>query len=876
MLLELTSPPTADLPSALHALAAELFPICRSLTGPGVRETLAVLGQYLPLGIHAVPSGTRVFDWTVPPEWHLHDAYVADSAGRRVIDVRRSNLHVLNFSAAVRARLSLAELRPHLHTLPHRPAAIPYRTSYYQRTWGFCLSQQQLDALPEGDYDVVIDAEHRAGSLHYGELVLPGESSDEVLVSAHVCHPSLANDNLSGIVVATFLARHLQTLPRRLTYRFLFAPATIGPLCFLARDPAAVERIRHGLVLTLLGLPGRFTYKRSRRGDAAIDRAVEHVLRHEPAGAELRDFSPTGYDERQFCSPGFDLPVGCLMRTPHGEFPEYHTSDDNLELVRPEALAGSLAVCRRVVEVLEHNLAYRNLAPYGEPQLGRRGLYGEAAGESDDARSQSALLWTLNLADGQHDLLAIAERSGLPFSLVRKAAELLQRHELLSPLAAQRQPQGANGLAASAAGRADRPAATCSPAPSPRLPRNACRGCGAPVTRSFVDLGMSPLCESFLTAQQLDEAEAFYPLHAYVCQRCWLVQLRQYVSADHIFSEYAYFSSYSDSWLRHARDYCATIAARLRLSSRSQVVEVASNDGYLLQNFVAAGIPVLGIEPAANVARAAVAKGVPTRVAFFGRATAEQLVAEGIRADLLVGNNVLAHVPDLNDFVAGLKTLLAPDGTLTLEFPHLMRLVEGNQFDTIYHEHFCYLSLLAAERVFAAWELALVDVEELPTHGGSLRVYVAHAGQRSPHPSVAALRDRERAAGYESPAVYEQFAQRVRQTKRQLLEFLIQARRDGRQVAAYGAPGKGNTLLNYCGIRQDFVDYCVDRNPYKHGKFTPGTHIPIHPPERLAETRPDYILILPWNLRDEIVAQLDYTRAWGAKLVLPIPELMIL
>jgi SAM-dependent methyltransferase len=407
--------------------------------------------------------------------------------------------------------------------------------------------------------------------------------------------------------------------------------------------------------------------------------------------------------------------------------------------------------------------------------------------------------------------------------------------------------------------------------------RHACRSCGQTVSRSFVDLGMSPLCENFLSADQLDQPEAFYPLHAYVCEQCWLVQLRQYVAPAEIFGEYAYFSSYSDSWLRHAQEYCRAMIWRFGIGQDSQVVEVASNDGYLLKNFVERGIPALGIEPAANVARAAQAKGVPTRVEFFGEAAAERLVAEGTQADLLVANNVLAHVPDLNDFVAGLARLLSPRGVLTLEFPHLARLIEGNQFDTIYHEHFCYFSLLAAERVLARHALAVFDVDELDTHGGSLRLYVRHADQPQPlvEPAVAALRARERAAGFEQAAAYEGFAERVRRTKRKLLAFLIEAREAGKHIAGYGAPGKGNTLLNYCGIRQDLVDYTVDRNPYKHGKFTPGTHLPIYPPERLAETRPDYILILPWNLREEILAQLAYARRWGARFVLPIPELHV-
>ncbi len=385
---------------------------------------------------------------------------------------------------------------------------------------------------------------------------------------------------------------------------------------------------------------------------------------------------------------------------------------------------------------------------------------------------------------------------------------------------------------------------------------------------------MSPLCESYLDADQLDEMEPFYPLRVYVCDQCLLVQLQEYVSPETIFREYAYFSSYSDSWVDHARVYTDRIIERLQLNRDSCVVEVASNDGYLLQWFVARDIPVLGIEPAANVAQVAIRKGVPTLVKFFGRATARDLAAAGRHADLLIGNNVLAQVPDLNDFVAGLQVLLAPRGVVTVEFPHLMRLVAGNQFDTIYHEHFSYFSFLAAERVFAAHRLVVFDVEELETHGGSLRLYARHAEDSSKPvaPRVRELAAAEEAAGLRRPDYYAAFEERVKDTKRRLLEFLIQARRQGRTIVGYGAPGKGNTLLNYCGIRTDFLPYTVDKSPYKQGKFLPGTHIPVHAPEKIRETRPDYVLILPWNLKDEIIRQLAYIREWGGQFVVPIPE----
>jgi hypothetical protein len=389
---------------------------------------------------------------------------------------------------------------------------------------------------------------------------------------------------------------------------------------------------------------------------------------------------------------------------------------------------------------------------------------------------------------------------------------------------------------------------------------------------------MSPLCESYVSAERLDTMEPFYPLHVYVCGRCFLVQLREYVSREAIFTEYAYFSSYSDSWLEHSRRYVDAMVSRWALGPDSQVVEVASNDGYLLQYFVARGIPTLGIEPAANVALEAERKGVATLVKFFGRDTARELAAQGRLADLLLGNNVLAQVPDVNDFVAGLKLLLAPRGVITMEFPHLMRLVAENQFDTIYHEHFSYFSLLVTQRIFAAHGLTLFDVEELGTHGGSLRVYARHAedAAKPVTPRVTALARRETEAGLSGRAYYTSFAERVQETKRALLEFLITAKRAGKTIVGYGAPGKGNTLLNYCGIRTDFLDYTVDRSPYKQGKFLPGTRIPIHPPERLRETQPDYVLILPWNLKDEILEQLAYVREWGGRFVVPIPTVQVL
>jgi len=399
-----------------------------------------------------------------------------------------------------------------------------------------------------------------------------------------------------------------------------------------------------------------------------------------------------------------------------------------------------------------------------------------------------------------------------------------------------------------------------------------CRLCRAPLSVSFADLGMTPLSNAFLKAEQLDRMERFYPLHAWVCGKCFLVQLEQFEAPEHIFSDdYAYFSSYSELWLEHARRYVEMAAARF---APRFVMELASNDGYLLQYFAQRKVAVLGVEPAANVAAAAERKGVPTLVKFFGTATARELAAAGKRPNLLVGNNVLAHVPDLHDFVEGMRIVLAPQGVITMEFPHLLRLMQENQFDTIYHEHFSYYSLFVVERVFAQHRLTVFDVEEIPTHGGSLRIYARHAADANS--SVADLRRRETEAGLEKLETYSTFARRVKATKRKLLRFLVDANDAGKRVAAYGAPAKANTLLNYCGIRRDLLEYTVDRSPQKQGCFLPGTHIPVYAPEKLRETRPDYVLLLPWNLKDELVPQLDYVAGWGGKLVLPIPQVRVL
>lgn len=408
-----------------HALIAELYPVCRSITGEGLRRTLNILARSIPLQIREVPSGTRVFDWTVPKEWNIRDAYVKDSRGNRVIDFRDSNLHVVNYSVPVRRTMPLAELKNHLFTLPDHPDWIPYKTTYYRENWGFCLSHNRLSALEDGEYEAVIDSSLTDGHLSYGELLLPGELADEVLISCHACHPSLCNDNLSGLSLATLLAQDLATRPRRYSYRFLFIPGTIGAVTWLALNRHTAPRIRHGLVVTGLGDSGRITYKKSRRGNAAIDRAAAHVLHHSGKAHAVIDFTPYGYDERQYCSPGFNLPVGRLSRTPFGEYPEYHTSADNLDFVKPPALAESFSRLREIVQLLEKDGKFRNCNPCCEPQLGSRGLY-ESIGDNE-----LAMLWVLNLSDGNHSLLDIAEQAKLPFASVDHAADLLRRHSLL-------------------------------------------------------------------------------------------------------------------------------------------------------------------------------------------------------------------------------------------------------------------------------------------------------------------------------------------------------------------------------------------------------------------------------------------------------------
>ena len=412
----------------------DLYPLCRSITGEGLRQTLRYVGERVPLAVREVPSGTEILDWTVPKEWGIRDAYIKNSKGDRIVDFRQSNLHVVNYSVPVHARMSLSELRPHLHTLPTAPEWVPYRTSYYRETWGFCLSHRQMTSLLTDDYEVCIDSTLADGALSYGECYLPGATSDEILISCHVCHPSLANDNLSGIVLAMTLAGHLQACSLRYSYRFLFIPGTIGSIAWLALNEETVERIKHGLVLACVGDRGGFTYKKSRRGDAEVDRVVAHVLQEQHTPHRIEEFSPYGYDERQFCSPGFNLPVGCFMRTPHGQFPEYHTSADNPGLVDASSLAGSLQTCLAILDTLEGNRRYVSQNPKGEPQLGKRGLYRPLGGFAQGGVDELALLWVLNLSDGDHSLLDIAVRSGRDFDSVRAAAEALVAHGLVKEI----------------------------------------------------------------------------------------------------------------------------------------------------------------------------------------------------------------------------------------------------------------------------------------------------------------------------------------------------------------------------------------------------------------------------------------------------------
>lgn len=418
--------------AAMLDMIGSLYPICRSITGDGFRQTLRSIQQYLPLEVREVPTGTPVFDWTVPLEWNIRDAYISTLRGVRVVDFKRCNLHVMSYSVPMKARMRLEELRKHLYTLPDRPDWIPYRTSYYKENWGFCLSHNDLKQLADPEYDVCIDSSLEPGHLTYGECFLPGESSEEILISTHACHPSLCNDNLSGIAVATFLGKALLNVKRKLSYRFLFIPGTIGSITWLATNRDRIAQIRHGLVLTGVGDAGAITYKRSRRGNAQIDRVMAHVLRHVGQGYKIIDFFPYGYDERQYCSPGFNLPIGCLMRTPHGEYPEYHTSADNLSFVQTNALASTLIVCLKTFFVLENDSAPISRNSYCEPQLGKRGLYRAVAGQTEGATGEMALLWVLNLADGQHSLLDIADKAQVPFEAIYAAACALSTHELLN------------------------------------------------------------------------------------------------------------------------------------------------------------------------------------------------------------------------------------------------------------------------------------------------------------------------------------------------------------------------------------------------------------------------------------------------------------
>lgn len=418
----------------LYDLAGRLYPICRSITGNGVRQTLNIIKETIPVEIHEVPSGAKVFDWAIPKEWNIKEAWVKDPNGKKVIDFEDHNLHVLNYSVPVHQHLSLKELKKHLHTIPNQPDLIPYRTSYYQENWGFCLAHRQFEKLPEGEYEVFIDSSLKDGHLTYGELYIPGKTEYEVLFSAHVCHPSLANDNLSGVSLLTFLAQQLLSSKNYYSYRFLFIPGTIGSITWLALNEDKTQNIRHGLVASLLGDPGDYTYKKSRQGEAEIDRVVDYVLRHAGHPYNILDFFPYGYDERQFCSPGFNLPVGNLTRSQFGQYPEYHTSADNMDLLRPDCLDASYYIYSKIVDVLEKNRVYLNLNPKCEPQLGKRGLYEAIGGHNDQKKLQLAMLWVLNLADGRHSVLDISEKSGFSFETIHKIALILKEKHLLKEL----------------------------------------------------------------------------------------------------------------------------------------------------------------------------------------------------------------------------------------------------------------------------------------------------------------------------------------------------------------------------------------------------------------------------------------------------------
>jgi aminopeptidase-like protein len=430
----MSEPNLQELGRQMHRLMVELYPICRSITGNGVRQSLDILRRHLPLEIHEIPTGTPVFDWTVPKEWNIRDAWLKNPAGEKIVDFRQSNLHVLNYSVPIHRKIPLAELREHLFSIPEQPDLIPYRTSYYREDWGFCLPHRLLESLADGEYEVCIESSLEPGHLTYGEYYLPGHSDDEVLISCHCCHPSLCNDNLSGMVLAAFLAKLLPSQLRRYSYRFLFIPGTIGSITWLALNEARVTRIKHGLVVACVGDAGQMTYKQSRRGQAEIDRVVSYVLAHSGQPYEIVEFSPYGYDDRQYCSPGFNLAVGSLTRTPHGRYPQYHTSADNLDLVQPQYLADSLAQYLAVLRVLEQNRTYRNTHPKGEPQLGKRGLYGALGGRKDTKVREMAMLWVLNFSDGSHSLLDIAERAGLDFELISDVAAVLLAHQLLAPI----------------------------------------------------------------------------------------------------------------------------------------------------------------------------------------------------------------------------------------------------------------------------------------------------------------------------------------------------------------------------------------------------------------------------------------------------------
>lgn len=873
-----------------------LYPWMRTSVGASFGRSLSAIAEDLPLTRVEISSGTGLGDWTAPDAWDLSQAYIEDARGRRWVDVAKHTLHVVNGSMAVDAFMDWSQLEPRLFCDARHPEAIPYRTSYYRADWGFCLSsrlkeEMLLEARPP--FHVVIDSSRRPGHLVWGEAEIAGGDTREFWITAHLCHPSLANDNLSGVLMGVAIGLWLRARPRRWSYRVAFAPGTLGAIGLATHHAARRAAVLGGVVLAMVGDDSPLRYKRSRRGDGRVDQAFEALAESSRGELTLEEFTPDGYDERQFNSLGVDWPVGRVSRADYRSWPRYHCSLDSLEAISYDSMDQTFERLCEAIERLEAMRTYRVIGGLGEPQFGRRGLWESPDPNIESARWRETLGWCLAWADGEHSPGWIARKSRRTPAEVELAIDTLLASGLLeveeSPLVGERESQfsdciesGGGKMATGCGKHATVVRSGDISLLARQLPAGAdhgagmvCRLCGGQHLESVVDLGKSPLCESYLSARELQMGEVFYPLHAFVCPRCWLVQLDEFVSGREIFRDgYAYFSSYSESWVDHARRYAQRMIERLRLSSSDLVIEVASNDGYLLQHFAQVGIPVLGIEPAGNCAADAERRGVPTLVRYLDVDVAREVVATRGRARLVAANNVLAHVPDLRGFVRALGILLSEDGTLTIEVQHLETLISRNQFDTIYHEHFCYFSLHTLVDLFAREGMVVFDAELLPTHGGSVRVYVAHRGsaERVASESMQQILASESESGLTSLEGYRRFQRQVHETKWRLLGCLMSLRRSGARVAGYGAPGKGNTLLNFCGIRRDLLDFVVDRNPHKQGRFLPGTQIPVREVEELERERPEHVLILPWNLRDEIAQQLEPLRHAGTTLWVPIPE----